>query len=65
MNSEKIVSDNCCNNCKYVENLILEAYSNNQEYKNALSMIIEKNNIILEQNKLIKILEEKLKKFEN
>ena len=34
MNSEKSKSscDNC-NNCIYIENLITEAYSNNQEFK--------------------------------
>ena len=64
MNSEKSKSscDNC-NNCIYIENLIMEAYSNNQDFKDALNMIIEKNNIILEQNKVIKNLEEQLKKF--
>lgn len=65
MNSEKIVTCNStwCDNCKYIENLILDAYNDNREYKNALNMIIDKNNIILEQNKIIENLKEELKNY--
>ena len=54
---------NVCDNCKYIENLILEAYDTNQDYKNALNTIIEKNNIILEQNKIIDELKKQLSNF--
>lgn len=61
MNFEK----NVCSNCKYVEDLILEAYNDNKDYKNALNMIIEKNNTILEQNKIIENLKEELKNYKS
>ena len=51
---------NICENCKYIENLIREAYDTNQEYKDALNTIIQKNKIILEQNKIIDELKKQL-----
>ena len=54
---------NICENCKYIENLIQEAYDINQDYKDALNIIIEKNNIILEQNKIINDLKKQLSNF--
>lgn len=57
MNTDK---KNICENCKYIENLIQEAYNSNQDYKDALNTIIQKNNIILEQNKIIDELKKQL-----
>ena len=57
MNTDK---KNICENCKYIKNLIQEAYDTNQDYKDALNTIIQKNNIILEQNKIIHELKKKL-----
>ena len=57
MNTDK---KNICENCKYIENLIQEAYNSNQDYKDALNTIIQKNNLILEQNKIIDELKKKL-----
>ena len=42
-----------CTNCKKIESYLINTYNINQEYKDALNIIIEKNNLILEQNKII------------
>ena len=59
------IKKNSCENCKYIENLIQEAYNINQDYKDALNIIIQKNNIILEQNKIIDDLKKQLLPLSN
>ena len=50
-----------CNNCKIIEKALIDVYNINQEYKDALNIIIEKNNFILEQNNIIEELKRNLK----
>ena len=52
-----------CTNCKKIESYLINTYNINQEYKDALNIIIEKNNLILEQNKIIEELKNQLKKI--
>ena len=52
-----------CNNCKIIEKALIDVYNINQEYKDALNIIIEKNNFILEQNNIIEELKKELKKL--